>query len=127
MGMDVYGHKPAAPEGEYFRARIWEWPLLAELVTALCPDETSSCEYWYSNDGDGLNAAEAIALADALERKLRSGEVRSKLRLAIWSHGRSFLPSVRSNHTILSSWSRTSPSSMKPSWPGSPLSWPGSA
>jgi hypothetical protein len=79
MGMDVYGRNPSAPEGEYFCASIWKWQLLAKLVTALCPYETSSCEHWYSNDGDGLDSVEAIALADALEQKLRSGELAAAL------------------------------------------------
>ncbi len=79
MGMDVYGRNPSAPGGEYFCASIWKWQLLAKLVTALCPHETSSCEHWFSNDGDGLGSAEALALADALERKLRSGEFAAAL------------------------------------------------
>jgi hypothetical protein len=77
--MDVCGRNPSAPEGEYFYASNWRWRLLAKLVTALCPHETSSCEYWFSNDGDGLGNAEAVALADALERKLRSGEFAAAL------------------------------------------------
>ncbi len=31
MGMDVYGRHPTAPGGEYFRASIDEWPLLAKV------------------------------------------------------------------------------------------------
>jgi hypothetical protein len=75
MGMDVSGRNPTAPEGEYFRASIWEWPLLVKVITTLCPQETSACKAWEFNDGDGLNAEQALALTQALERKLRSGEV----------------------------------------------------
>jgi hypothetical protein len=75
MGMDVSGRNPAAPQGEYFRASIWQWPLLVKVITTLCPQETSACKCWETNDGDGLNSAQARALAEALERKLRSGEV----------------------------------------------------
>jgi hypothetical protein len=75
MGMDVNGRNPTAPQGEYFRAQIWQWPLLVKVITTLCPQETSSCKHWKTNDGDGLNSAQALALAEALERKLQSGEV----------------------------------------------------
>jgi hypothetical protein len=75
MGMDVYGRNPTAPEGGYFRAAIWQWPLLVKVITTLCPQETSACKEWETNDGDGLTSAQALALAEALERKLRSGEV----------------------------------------------------
>jgi hypothetical protein len=75
MGMDVCGHNPSALEGEYFRANIWQWPLLIKVITTLCPQETSGCKYWETNDGDGLDSAQALVLAEALERKLRSGGV----------------------------------------------------
>ena len=75
MGMDVYGRNPTAPQGEYFRASIWRWPLLVQVITKLCPKETSACKHWDANDGDGLSSRQAIALADALERKLQAGEV----------------------------------------------------
>jgi hypothetical protein len=75
MGMDVYGRNPKAPEGEYFRASIWQWPLLVRIITTLCPQETSASKHWEANDGDGLNGAQALVLAEALERKLKSGEV----------------------------------------------------
>jgi hypothetical protein len=73
MGMDVIGRNPTAPQGEYFRASIWQWPLLVKVITTLCPQETSACKHWEFNDGDGLNSAQVVALAEALERKLRSG------------------------------------------------------
>jgi hypothetical protein len=75
MGMDVVGRNPTAPEGKYFRASIWQWPVLVKVTTTLCPQETSTCKHWKTNDGDGLNSAQALALAEALERKLRLGEV----------------------------------------------------
>jgi hypothetical protein len=75
MGMDVIGHKPTGLEGEYFRASIWHWPILVKIITTLCPQETSSCKAWEYNGGDGLDNEEALALAEALERKLQSGEV----------------------------------------------------
>jgi hypothetical protein len=49
--------------------------LLVKVITTLCPQETSACKHWQTNDGDGPNSAQALALAAAIERKLRSGEV----------------------------------------------------
>jgi hypothetical protein len=73
--MDVYGRNPTALEGEYFRHSVWGWHLPARLVTTLCPDEASPCGGWYCNDGDGLDAAQAAALAAKLEKLQASGDV----------------------------------------------------
>lgn len=75
MGMDVYGRAPTAPEGEYFRRNMLDWPALAECVTKLCPEETAPCEAWFWNEGDGLNAHQAAALAAKLEALRDRGEV----------------------------------------------------
>ena len=80
MGMDVYGQNPAGPEGAYFRASISQWPVLVKIITTLCPQETARCKYWHTNDGDGLNSTQALALGNAIERKIRSGEVAAALR-----------------------------------------------
>jgi hypothetical protein len=80
MGMDVYGRNPAGPEGVYFRASISKWPVLVKIITTLCPQETVGCKHWHTNDGDGLNSAQALALGNAIEQKLRSGEVAAALR-----------------------------------------------
>ncbi len=80
MGMDVYGRNPAGPEGTYFRASISEWPVLVKIIMTLCPQETAGCKYWHTNDGDGLNSTQALALCCAIERKIRSGEVAAALR-----------------------------------------------
>lgn len=73
MGMDVFGKQPTAPEGEHFRRNVWSWRPLAHMVTGMCPDETAACKYWQSNDGDGLNAADAAKLADRLDALLADG------------------------------------------------------
>jgi hypothetical protein len=75
MGMDVYGRNPIAPEGKYFRASIDQWPVLVEVVKRVCPKERWNCVPWEYNAGDGLNGDQALALAEALESKIRSGAV----------------------------------------------------
>jgi hypothetical protein len=76
MGFDVYGRNPSTAEGEYFRRNIWYWGPLADLCISVAPKECSPCEEWHSNNGDGLNARQAILLADALDRALADGTVR---------------------------------------------------
>jgi hypothetical protein len=71
MGMDVFGQKPTAPRGEYFRASISQRPLLVKVITTLW----SPCKRWETNYGDGLTGPQALALAEALERRLQAGEV----------------------------------------------------
>lgn len=75
MGMDVYGKNPTTETGSYFRNSVWGWKPLASYVTTAYPEITAGCTYWYSNDGDGLDAAGATALADALDRDLANGRI----------------------------------------------------
>lgn len=72
MGMDVYGRAPTSDEGEYFRSSIWSWPSIIEAIASVgvLPDEMVSAMCY--NDGAGPDAAQAIALADALEAKYQS-------------------------------------------------------
>jgi hypothetical protein len=75
MGMDVIGRAPTNETGAYFRRNVWGWRPLAHLACTLCPKETAACEYWQSNDGDGLDGPGARALADALQDQLNQGAV----------------------------------------------------
>jgi hypothetical protein len=74
MGMDVCGFKPRNKQGEYFRNNVWYWRPLADYVCEVAPEITSACRHWQSNDGDGLTDADSVALADALQLRLDSGE-----------------------------------------------------
>ncbi len=75
MGMDIYGKAPASTEGEYFRNSVWWWHPLAEYITDSHPDLAAACTLWHTNDGDGLDADDAAALADALTEDLNNGAV----------------------------------------------------
>lgn len=81
MGMDVFGRKPTAEQGKYFRRNIWGWRRLAKCVTELAPQETRSCTHWHTNDGDGLNKAQSIRLADKLDELLASGAIESYVQI----------------------------------------------
>lgn len=81
MGMDVIGKKPTAPEGEYFRNNVWWWRPLADYVREVAPEITSECRYWDSNDGDGLDAAGSVALADRLQAEIDAGRTAKYARV----------------------------------------------
>jgi len=76
MGMDVYGKSPRTKEGEYFRSSVWSWRPLAIYVCNVAPDVTAKCEHWHSNDGDGLNAADSIKLANVLQTEIDTGRTK---------------------------------------------------
>ena len=75
MGMDVYGKNATSEVGEYFRNNIWWWRPLADFLTEAYPELTHRCEFWHTNDGDGLDAEGSTALAQALTRDLDNGTV----------------------------------------------------
>jgi hypothetical protein len=75
MGMDVYGNLPRNKTGEYLRHSVWSWHPLADLVLDLEPEIAACCQYWHSNDGDGLQATEAELLAARLRARIANGEI----------------------------------------------------
>jgi len=71
--MDVYGKKPDAPLGEYFRRSVWGWHPLWELCAEIAPDLCGKVKYAHSNDGDGLNAEDSMQLALLLDQACNNG------------------------------------------------------
>ncbi len=67
MGMDLYGTEPTSEVGSYFRANVWWWHPLAEIVEKFAPEQWKLCEHWHTNDGDGLDGDGAAALAAVLD------------------------------------------------------------
>ena len=75
MGYDIYGKKPTAPEGEYYRSNIWYWPPFVAMCRRLAPRESKGCKGWELNEGRGLNAADALRLANRLDELLADGTI----------------------------------------------------
>jgi hypothetical protein len=75
MGMDVWGANPTAPEGVYFRKNLVNWCPIAAFCLDVAPDVCAPCESWFTNDGEGLNAAHSVELANRLETALMDGTV----------------------------------------------------
>ena len=80
MGMDVYGIKPTGQRGEYFRNNGWWWGPLADYCNFIAPDICAPCKGWHYNDGDGLDAAGAVALAEALQKEIDAGRTEAFAR-----------------------------------------------
>lgn len=79
MGMDVYGKKPTSGVGEYFRNNVWWWRPLADYILNFHPDIAKGCQYWHTNDGDGLNATDAKKLGEALLLDIQTGVAQARL------------------------------------------------
>lgn len=71
MGMDVYGRKPTAEAGKYFRANVWSWRPIYELVCDLCSDllDEKTLRLMAFNDGAGpKDQATCTAMAGRFEQ-----------------------------------------------------------
>lgn len=75
MGMDVIGVNPKNEVGSYFRNNVWWWRPLAEFIEKQYPDIYDNCQYWQSNDGDGLDEADSELLASYIRADLANGKV----------------------------------------------------
>lgn len=67
MGMDVYGKAPKSQAGEYFRANIWSWRPIHELIEQTKVLPPKMVEDMGFNDGAGPEEEGALLLAAALE------------------------------------------------------------
>jgi hypothetical protein len=75
MGFAVSGRKPSSQTGQHFALPGFQWLPLAKMSRHFAPEICAPCEYWDSNDGDGLDADGAKRLALALEQALGAGRV----------------------------------------------------
>ena len=94
MGMSVCGINPKSRRGKYFDRNVWHWGPLAALIKALFPKESAPCKSWSHNDGQGLNAKQAAALARALQKAIDNGRVRDAISRYAWKYGLE-LPEVK--------------------------------
>jgi len=72
MGMDVHGLNPTSETGKYFRNNAWYWRPLANYIAEVAPSLYSE-EVWQYNNGKGLDASDASALASILKAEVASG------------------------------------------------------
>ena len=69
--MDIYGMDAKNKAGSYFQRNCIAWYPLADYIIDKCPKEiTAKCQYWHSNDCDGLDEEDAIKLADFIDEQI---------------------------------------------------------
>ena len=73
MGMDVYGNKPKAEEGEYFRNNVWWWRPLWNYCLEVHGDIAGKVKDGHSNSGDGLGSRDSTKLGKLLLADIESG------------------------------------------------------
>jgi hypothetical protein len=83
--MDVYGKS-----GNYFRNNVWYWHPLWDYCLNIAPKIAGKVESGHYNDGDGLGAKDARALARVLKKSLESGQTAEYER--IYNEHRASLP-----------------------------------
>lgn len=73
--MDVYGKSPTSKDGEYFRNNAWRWRPLWDYCRSIAPDliDEKLFKSGHYNDGAGLDAKGAVALAKKLESEIETG------------------------------------------------------
>jgi len=78
MGMDVFGNEPATKAGEYFGKNCWNWRPLWDYCHDTAPEliDDNLHDAGHYNDGAGLDADDAKALADILQQRLDRGDTK---------------------------------------------------
>lgn len=71
MTMDVHSRVG----GNVYQTGTVIWTQFADLCFAIAPEVSATCQYWYTNDGDGLGSKETDMLVAILERRLRNGTI----------------------------------------------------
>jgi len=92
MGFDIYGIKPNAEVGIYFRNNVWWWRPLAEYVLDVCSDFLTEKEtqYWQSNDGQRVTKETAQKIGLRLNELIACGA--TKRYADKYEHDRQSLP-----------------------------------
>lgn len=70
MGMDVCGK--GNPDA-YFRRNNSGWSYTNMYLREIAPEICAKCEHWGTNDGDGLEEVDCLALANILDEHIASG------------------------------------------------------
>ncbi|MDR3351484.1 MAG: hypothetical protein LBO00_00375 [Zoogloeaceae bacterium] len=74
MGMDVLGISPVSEQGRRFHNTVWWWRPLWQYCEEIAPDLIPADNSGHSNNGWGLDASGALALANRLLEAVASGE-----------------------------------------------------
>jgi hypothetical protein len=70
MGFDVYGKNAASDAGEYFRASVWSWRPIIDLMFEARMITDEEAHDWSFNEGRGRDAQGAKDLGEAMSKWL---------------------------------------------------------
>lgn len=74
MTIELMGMKPTTKPGEEFGRTLRGWGELARYCVIVAPDICAPIKYWLDDSiHEGLDAAGAVALADALQAEIDAG------------------------------------------------------
>jgi hypothetical protein len=75
MGFDILGKAPRSKVGRSFGVNYSGWYDMADACHRVAPNICAKIDkvYWYTNDGHGLDDADAVRLADALDAAIERG------------------------------------------------------
>jgi hypothetical protein len=98
MDMDLYGVSPVTEDGTYFRANVWSWRPLWDLIVRYCPDVLSEDDVvgGHYNDGYEIDAGQATEIAHRLELGLADGGITKYV--VEYARQQSELPLVRCDY-----------------------------
>jgi hypothetical protein len=94
MGMDVWGRHPDSEAGEYFRANLWGWHPIYQMIIELCSDllDEETLALMETNDGAGPEDAAtckkmAIRFSNWMEHNI-NGAIMESADLRVDDDGR---------------------------------------
>lgn len=68
MGMDVWGRNPSSDVGKYFRANIWSWRPIHDLIRTLCSDLLAPETIVGMSINDGFGPSDATTCQEMARR-----------------------------------------------------------
>lgn len=85
--MDVFGRNPDSREGKYFRANVWSWRPLHQLINELCADllDSETLTGMGFNDGFGpVDPHVCRVMADRFADWLKTHPNGHSVQLGMW-------------------------------------------
>src|SRR5215207_6985673 len=75
MTFSIHGLSPSTPSGVRFDRNNFGWHVIVDVVELVGPPEIVGKCLWRCNYQDGLDAEDAVELANVLDEALRAGRI----------------------------------------------------
>lgn len=80
MGMNLYGNNPSSHVGKIYRSSIWIWHPMWNYFEINYPEVAKDLGNGHANDGDELDNAKSIELANIIINDLSNGKINEYLQ-----------------------------------------------